>query len=122
VTTKCPQCRSREIRQTDKFDGTNIDPDEVVHDFECDNCGCLFNIYFAPVETKVFERGTLLDPEPEPARKGSGKNFRVQKLHNPKEQVGMPNTHKWAVMSDDGFYDSYRTKAEAQSVVASFEN
>ncbi len=43
-----------------------------------------------------------------------GFGIEVYKLTKPQEQVGMPNTHKWAVKSDkDGFIDSFKTKAEA---------
>jgi hypothetical protein len=39
----------------------------------------------------------------------------VEKLTNPKDQVGMPNTHKWAVMTaKGGFETSFQTKREAE--------
>jgi len=39
----------------------------------------------------------------------------VEKLTNPQDQVGMPNTHKWAVKTaKGGFETSFRTKREAE--------
>jgi len=64
MTTTCPQCHSRELSQSSQFDGTVIDADECQHDFECGHCGCLFNIIYAPIQTKIFQRGDLLLPEP----------------------------------------------------------
>lgn len=55
--SECPQCASHDIDQTIKFDLTMIDADECQHDFECYECGCLFQILFAPIDTRVIERG-----------------------------------------------------------------
>jgi hypothetical protein len=42
--------------------------------------------------------------------------LRVEKLTNPTEQVGLPAAMKWAVMSDKGFQDAFRTKREAEAL------
>jgi len=50
----CPKCDSEDIEITDEFDGTNIDKDECCHDFRCNACGCLFQIYYAPISTQII--------------------------------------------------------------------
>ena len=42
--------------------------------------------------------------------------LRVEKLTNPVEQVGLPASMKWAVMSSEGFQDAFRTKREAEAL------
>lgn len=49
----CPKCDSEELEQTDEFDLTMVDKDECHHDFVCTDCGCLFSIVFAPIDTKI---------------------------------------------------------------------
>lgn len=50
---------SENVNQTGKFDLTYIGKDECQHDFECDDCGCLFTITFALIMANVVEQ-----PEP----------------------------------------------------------
>ena len=52
----CPKCNSNDIVETNKFDLTNIDPEECSHDFECENCGCLFQIIYHAIETRIVEQ------------------------------------------------------------------
>ena len=51
----CPNCNSSDVDQTDKFDNTVISSVEVQHDFECGDCGCLFNIVYHPISTAIIE-------------------------------------------------------------------
>lgn len=51
----CPNCGSDTIDQTGKFDLSVIFPSECSHDFECDSCGCLFQIIYHPIATKIVE-------------------------------------------------------------------
>lgn len=53
IAPMCPHCGSDEIQTTDKFDGTVIEPEECIHDFECDDCCCLFQIVYSPDETRI---------------------------------------------------------------------
>ena len=46
---RCPACGSRDIESTSEFDLTLVEPDECRHDFECAECGCLFQIVYSPV-------------------------------------------------------------------------
>jgi hypothetical protein len=55
----CPQCHSENIEQSVKFDLTLIDREECQHDFECNDCGCLFNIVYAPIATKIVQKGEV---------------------------------------------------------------
>ena len=48
----CPFCGSKHIGETDRFDMTYIEPAECGHDFECDDCGGLFQILYAPFEVR----------------------------------------------------------------------
>lgn len=43
---KCPRCKSDDIEETGKFDLTEINPDNCRHDFECQECGQLFQIWY----------------------------------------------------------------------------
>jgi transcription elongation factor Elf1 len=52
----CPHCESSDTEQTGKFDLTVVDARECRHDFECCDCGALFQIIYAPVRTIVIER------------------------------------------------------------------
>lgn len=58
----CPHCGSMNVTETDKFDATDVDKDECVHDFECDDCECLFTVTYAPIGTSIHSL-----PEKEPA-------------------------------------------------------
>lgn len=49
----CPKCGGDDIEQTGEFDLTVIAADECQHDFVCNQCGCLFNIVYAPISTIV---------------------------------------------------------------------
>lgn len=49
----CPHCGSEDIHTTDKFDGTVIEPSEAILDFACDDCGCLFQIIYSPIDTRI---------------------------------------------------------------------
>lgn len=51
----CPKCNSNDIVETGMFDLTVVSPEEARHDFECENCGCLFQIIYHPVSTLVVE-------------------------------------------------------------------
>jgi hypothetical protein len=59
----CPNCSSDNVDQTDKFDLTIIDHEECQHDFECFDCGCLFNIVFAPIATKIVSESDILEKQ-----------------------------------------------------------
>lgn len=51
------------------------------------------------------------------------RTYCIYKLDNPREQVGMPGTHKWAVgvrydgQSHFGFVDAFRTKRGARDFI-----
>jgi hypothetical protein len=53
--------------------------------------------------------------------------YNIYKLSDPQDQVGMPNTHKWAVgihydnqsHPGFGFLDAYRTKRAAKDYISS---
>jgi len=47
----CPHCNSVTIEETGLFDLTLIDRTEARHDFQCNDCGCLFQIVYQPVCT-----------------------------------------------------------------------
>ena len=49
----CPACNSNDIVQSGKFDLTLISTEEARHDFECEGCGCRFQIVYHPVSTIV---------------------------------------------------------------------
>jgi hypothetical protein len=49
----CPKCHSEHIEQTGKFDLTVVDADECRHDFECLDCGTLFQIVYHPARTII---------------------------------------------------------------------
>lgn len=59
----CPQCDSEVVETTTKFDLQVIERTEARIDFECHDCGCLFQIIYHPIETHVIERGTLKENE-----------------------------------------------------------
>lgn len=59
MNPKCPQCKGRNITQTQRFDLTLVDVEEARHDFECLNCECLFQIIYHPVEVVLHERGNI---------------------------------------------------------------
>lgn len=48
--------------------------------------------------------------------------YTIYKLEQPQLQVGMPNTHKWAVGKEQThgveFVDAFRTKLEAETFIA----
>ena len=50
----CPSCDSTSVDQTGAFDLTVVDNTEARHDFECADCGCLFQIVFSPISTLVI--------------------------------------------------------------------
>ena len=52
---ECPACKSSNIDQTGKFDLTLVEPSEARHDFECVDCGCLFQIIYHPINTVIVE-------------------------------------------------------------------
>jgi len=58
---RCPNCNSDEVDQTSKFDLTDIDNQQCIHDFECFSCGCLFTITYHAVETNIIENSEDLD-------------------------------------------------------------
>lgn len=60
---KCPQCDSDSVQTTCQFDGTVIEPTECIHDFECSDCGCLFQIVYTPIETRIHQRGDLSEKD-----------------------------------------------------------
>lgn len=42
----------------------------------------------------------------------------IERLSNPREQVDMPNTHKWAVVSKShGFIEAYTSKRQAKACI-----
>lgn len=53
---KCPHCDSESVETTGKFDLTVIEATEAIHDFECSDCGCLFQIIYHPIETRIFKK------------------------------------------------------------------
>ena len=61
----CPKCDSDNIEITDEFDQTNIDKDECCHDFRCNDCGCLFQIVYAPISTQIIGQSEEICPEEE---------------------------------------------------------
>ena len=60
----CPHCGSDNVDQTGKFDLTIIFATECSHDFECDDCGCLFQITYHPIATKIVELPEKEENEP----------------------------------------------------------
>jgi len=52
IAPACPYCGSKNIEETGLFDMTYIEPDECGHDFECSDCGGLFQILYAPFEVR----------------------------------------------------------------------
>lgn len=71
----CPQCNSENIATTNKFDLQSIEATEARIDFECFDCGCLFQLIYHPVEASIVTRGTLLEDCDEP------ENAQVCKRH-----------------------------------------
>ena len=49
----CPKCGNERIEETGKFDLTLVDRAEARHDFECRNCGCLFQIIYKPARAMI---------------------------------------------------------------------
>lgn len=49
----CPQCNSENVEESGKFDLTVIDRNEARHDFECNDCECLFQIIYAPINAII---------------------------------------------------------------------
>lgn len=43
--------------------------------------------------------------------------FRIQKLVNPTDQVGMPMSHKWAVLENEEFLEAFRLKRHAKHYI-----
>ncbi len=72
MDVECPQCGSKEMHETGKFDLTVIEKTECRHDFECDHCGCLFSIVYAPIEAVLVERGDALHCEDGAVLDGAG--------------------------------------------------
>jgi transcription elongation factor Elf1 len=60
----CPNCNGVSVEETGLFDLTLVDRTEARHDFQCNDCGCLFQIVYTPdravvvgnVEDEEFER------------------------------------------------------------------
>ena len=52
----CPHCASNDVVETSKFDLTLVSVDEARHDFECEDCGCLFQIIYHPIETRIIPK------------------------------------------------------------------
>jgi transcription elongation factor Elf1 len=51
---KCPHCNGISVYETGVFDLTIIDRTEARHDFQCNDCGCLFQIVYTPARTIVI--------------------------------------------------------------------
>lgn len=51
----CPNCGSPEVEQSGEFDLSCIDNETAIHDFECEDCLCLFTIEYHAVLTKIIE-------------------------------------------------------------------
>jgi hypothetical protein len=51
---RCPYCGSRDVSPTDKFDNTQIEPEECIHDFECGTCEGLFSIIYSPIAVRKW--------------------------------------------------------------------
>lgn len=45
-------------------------------------------------------------------------HYEVYKLSNPKAQVDMPSSHKWAVSRDGSFLEAFKTKKAAKAYLA----
>lgn len=57
IAVECPDCDSSDVSQTYDFDCTLISLDCVVHDFKCDECGCLFIVEYAPINVERVSSG-----------------------------------------------------------------
>jgi hypothetical protein len=57
----CPKCNGSGVEETVAFDLTLVERTEARHDFQCRDCGCLFQIVYHPVDTIVV--GNVEDEE-----------------------------------------------------------
>lgn len=57
----CPYCEGVNVEETGKFDLTLVDRTEARHDFQCNDCGTLFQIVYQPVCTLFV--GNIEDKE-----------------------------------------------------------
>ncbi len=57
ISIECPECDSTEIEQSSEHDCTLVSLDCAVHDFRCEQCGCLFIVEYAPCHIEMVAKG-----------------------------------------------------------------